>query len=161
MKTLANCTLSEFMGQVYQTREAFHALYHAVQMDALRREFLEQAKGETDETVRKKKAAAYMEKCFWALFSKAPEQTLDVVAACGFLTREEANALKPMEALQILMTCAGNKDVMDFFINAEHSVGSDTGGILLTLILLRESVSGADTSPTESQNSMKPAAEVT
>lgn len=161
MKTLANCTLSEFMAQAYKTREAFHALYHAVQMDTLRREFFEQIQGETDEAARKKKSAAYTEKCFWALLSKAPEQTLDVVAACSFLTREEANKLKPTEALRILMACAGDRDVMDFFISAESSAGGSTGGILLTLILLRESVSDADTSPTESPNSTNPAAEAT
>lgn len=159
MKTLANCTLSEFMGQAYKAREAFHALYAAAGVDRLRDDFLKQAQGADGEEARKKVSKAYTERLFWALLSKAPEKTAAVIAACGFMSVEEAEKLQPTEALSILMACAESKDVLDFFINAERLAGNSTGGILLMLTLLRLSVSDADTSPMQSQNSTKPDAE--
>lgn len=152
MKTLANCTLEEFLPQAYKTREVFHALYHAVDMDGLRKHFAAQyrdaEKAEQDAVSRN-----YIAGILRALMLENAAMTVDVIAALSFLTREEANKLKPHEALSILTECITDESVMSFFINAERLAPDGTDGIYLMLIWIWQSVSGVLTSQNTSTNS--------
>ena len=160
MKTLANCTFSEFMQQAYKAREAFHALYFAIGAERMHDEFLKQA-ADAAKDERGEIARRYVEKLFWAIMAAEPEKTLAVVAAAAFLTPAEADRLKPIEGLTVLTDCLASEDVMAFFINAERLGGSDTEGILRTLTLLLLASSGGDTSQTASQSSTSSDAEPT
>lgn len=152
MKTLANCTLEEFLPQAYKTREVFHALYHAVDMDGLRKNFAakyrDAEKAEQDAVSRN-----YIAGILRALMLENAAMTVDVIAALSFLTREEANKLKPREALEILTECITDESVMSFFINAERLASEGTDGIYLMLIWVWQSVSGVLTSQNASTNS--------
>ena len=80
-------------------------------------------------------------------------ETIEMIALIGFMTKEEADKLTPEDALALIIEMLRSERVMDFFISLERMAGSDTDGILRTLILLRLSVSAADTSVTALQNS--------
>lgn len=151
MKTLANCSGTEFLAGAYRARKAFHALYHAAGIGTLFARFCEAAGG-ADEAAREKAVRGYVEDLFWGLIGKAPAETMDVVAACGLMTRQAADMLKPTEILKILMECISDSECMTFFISAERSAGSDTDGILQTLTLLYVSSSAANTSENSSQD---------
>lgn len=151
MKTLANCTIGEFMPQAYRTREAFHRLYHAIDIDGMR-ERLANAMGGADDAAKKEAEARFKADLWQKLMCEHCTEMLDVVAACAFLTPDEAAALKPSEAMQIITECISDSSVMSFFISAERLVGDNTGAILPMLILIAVSASGEDTSQTQSQS---------
>lgn len=150
MKTLADCSATEFLGGAFRARKAFHALYHAAGIGEMFRYFCETAAG-ADEETRDKASHRYVEDLFWGLIGKAPSETMDVVAACALMTREEADQLKPTEILKVLTDCISDSECMAFFISAESSAGSDTEDILRTLILLSAGFLGANTSENTSQ----------
>jgi hypothetical protein len=150
MKTLADCSGTEFLGGAFRARRAFHALYKAAGIGDLFRNFCETAAG-ADEETRDRASHRYVEDLFWGLIGKAPEETMDVVAACALMTREEAEKLKPTEILKVLTDCISDSECMTFFISAESSAGSDTDGILRTLMLLSAGFLGGNTSENTSQ----------
>lgn len=153
MKTLANCSISDFLPQAYKTREAFHTLYHAVNIDALRTKYAAEREAAETEEQRNDITDRFKADLWTRLMRDHTKELLEVVAACGFLTVQEASALRPAEALGIVTECISDKSVMSFFINAERLAGKSTDGILPMLILLWRSVSAEDTLPTELQNS--------
>lgn len=153
MKTLANCSIAEFLPQAYKAREAFHTLYHAVSIDALRSKYAAERDAAETEEQQNEIAERFKADLWTRLMRDHTKELLAVVAACGFLTEAETAALKPSDALGIVTECISDKAVMSFFINAERLAGKSTDGILPMLILIWRSVSAEDTSPTELQNS--------
>lgn len=160
MKTLASCSLSEFMPQAYRVREVFHTLYAAIGAEKRYADFL-QAAQESDTKSRGTLARKYIEDMFWAIMAAEPEKTVALLAALTFSTPEEAERFSPVEALTVLMDCLTSESVMAFFINAERLGGSDTEGILHMLTLLWLAASDVNTSPTASQSSTSDSAEPT
>lgn len=152
MKTLANCPLSEFLPAAYKLREAFHKYYHLLNMDGLREKYMQQMQGIETEEQKTAVSKNYMDEMFRLMMLDHAAETVELIAMLGFMTREEADALMPDEALGILVECIRSERVMDFFISLERTAGG-TDGILRTLILLRLSASVTDTSATASQNS--------
>lgn len=154
MKTLANCNVEEFLTQAYKTREAFHALYHALDVDALRAKYAaEREAADTDEQ-RAAVTDRFKQELWTRLMRDHTKELLAVVAACAFLTEDDLRTMSPADALGILTECISDRDVMTFFINAERLAGSSTDGILPMLLLIWQSVSAKDISGTASENSL-------
>lgn len=151
-KTLANCLLDEFMVQAYKTREAFYALYHAVNVDAIREQYgAERDAADTDEE-RRDISRRFVDDLLRRLMLYHAKELLPVIAALGFLTQEEAKALPAAEAMEIVTECITNKSVMTFFIRLERLAADATGGILPLLLLIASAASGGTTSETASQS---------
>ena len=152
-KTLANCPLSEFLPAAYRLRDAFHTYYHLLEMDALRELYAHRMNEAADDAEKTSLSRDYMNEILRRMMVNFASETVEMIALIGFMTKEEADALTPDEALGLLIEMLRSERVMDFFISLERTAASGTDGILRTLILLRLSVSAADTSATASQNS--------
>ena len=153
MKTLANCPLSEFLPAAYRLRDAFHTYYHLLEMDELRELYAQRVKNAADDAEKTALSRAYMNDILRRMMVNNTAETIEMIALIGFMTKEEADKLTPEDALALIIEMLRSERVMDFFISLERMAGSDTDGILRTLILLRLSVSAADTSVTALQNS--------
>lgn len=153
MKTLANCPLSEFLPAAYRLRDAFHKYYQLIGMDALREHYAQRMKDAADDAEKNALSRAYLDDILRRMMQEHTTETVELIALIGFMTKEEADALMPEEALGLILEMLRSERVMDFFISLERTAGSGTDGILRTLILLRLSVSAADTSATASKNS--------
>lgn len=154
MKTLANCNVAEFLTQAYKTREAFHTLYHAVNVDALRAKYAaEREAADTDEQ-RAEITDKFKAELWTLLMRDHTKELLAVIGACAFLTAAETAALNPADAIGILTECISDRAVMTFFISAERLAGKSTDGILPMLLLIWQSVSAETISGTVSENNM-------
>lgn len=152
MRTIADCTLSEFLPAAYNLRRQFHEYYHLIGMDALFRDFQQQVKAAPPEE-RQKFSSKYISRIFEQVMLKHPRETVGMIAAVCMVSPEEAENFPANEALGAVLACIRSEKVMDFFISLEASAGGDTAGILLTLISLKLSASEKDTSGTASGNS--------
>ena len=151
-KTLVNCPLDEFMVQAYKTREAFYALYHAVNMDAIREQYGAERDAADTEDERRDISRRFVDDLLRRLMLYHAKELLPVIAALGFMTQEEAKALPAVDAMEIVTECITNNSVLTFFIRLERLVGDATGGILPLLLLIASAASGETTSATASQS---------
>ena len=152
MRTLADCTLSEFLPAAYNLRRQFHEYYHLIGMDSLFRDFQQQVKAAPPEE-KQKFSSEYISRIFEQVMLKHPRETVAIIASICMTTPDEAENFPANEALGAVFSCIRSEKVMDFFISLEASAGGDTAGILLLLISLKLSASEKDTSGTASDNS--------
>lgn len=151
-KTLANCTAEEFLAQAYKTRDAFHTLYNAAHVDTIRDKYAaEREKAKTQEE-RERSDGQFSAELTETVLRYHQTELLAVVAACGFMTPQEAGQLEPAEFFGILRECAADSAVMTFFIRLEQWAPSSTAGILPMLLLIWSAALGAGTSATASQD---------
>ena len=149
MKNLANCKLSEFLPAAYRVREAFHKYYHLIDVDGLRKRFIEKSQKEGINT--EILSTEFIGEIVKAMMLTYPKETVKIISLIGFMEQDEAEELSPTDAIAMIIECICSSRVMDFFISLEGSAGGDTDGILLTLILLKQSFTATATSETESQ----------
>jgi hypothetical protein len=173
-KTLANCKNSEFMAAAMKARRLVYECYNAMDITAIIERFREKAKAAHEETENaagdeKAKEAAQIKESIVALqllpdvlfevFEKYPTETVRLAAVCGFMTEDEAENADPAVLFEIILECATNKRVLDFFINAEKLAISVTGSIYPALKYLQLISGMKNTSESESQNSTNDTAE--
>lgn len=173
-KTLANCKNSEFLPCAMKTRRIVYECYNAMDISAIIERFREKAKAAHDETENaagdeKAKETAQIKESIVALqllpdvlfevFEKYPAETVKLAAVCGFMTEDEAENADPAELFEIILDCATNKRVLDFFINAEKLAISVTGSIYPGLMYLQLIAGAKNTLESESQTKTSDTAE--
>lgn len=154
MRTIADCTLSEFLPAAYQLRKQFHDYYHLIGMDTLFKDFQKKVQAAPPEE-RKNFSSIYVSRIFEQVMWKHPKETVGMIAAVCMISPQEAEKIPANEALSAVFACIRSEKVMDFFISLEASAGGGTAGILLLLMSLKLAASEKDISGTASDGSMK------
>lgn len=119
MKTLINCTSTEFLKQANLIKNDVAEFVKATGINDIRRESVKLSGTETDEErsqVEKKIIKEKWDKIFTASFVKNPDITAKVIAGMCFTTVDIINKLSPTEITNLAILLLGDTRINDFFI---------------------------------------------
>lgn len=124
MKTLANCTLKEFLQQINKIKKKAAAFYNVVGIGDIRRTLPEFKGDETPEQrkemIRKqgmKNISAIIDKCI----DENIDATVELIGLMCFKTADEAAEMEVSEFLDVVLETVGSQRCIDFFTKLVNS----------------------------------------
>lgn len=124
MKTLANCTLKEFLQQINKIKKKAAAFYDVVGIGDIRRTLPEFKGDETPEQrkemIRKqgmKNISAIIDKCI----DENIDATVELIGLMCFKTADEAAEMEVGEFVDVVFETVGSQRCIDFFTKLVNS----------------------------------------
>lgn len=129
MKTLANCTLKEFLQQTNKIRHKAADFYNVIGIADIRKTMPTLTGKETPEEAEKKRIeqgkkniSAIIDKCIDANI----DATIEIIGLMCFKTPEEAENMDATEFIDVVFEIIGSERVMNFFTKMVKSGLIDT-----------------------------------
>jgi hypothetical protein len=129
MKTLANCTLKEFLQQTNKIRHKAAEFYNVIGIADIRKTMPTLTGKETPEEAEKKRIeqgkkniSAIIDKCIDANI----DATIEIIGLMCFKTPEEAENMDATEFIDVVFEIIGSERVMNFFTKMVKSGLIDT-----------------------------------
>lgn len=129
MKTLANCTLKEFLQQTNKIRHKAAEFYNVIGIADIRKTMPTLTGKETPEEAEKKRIeqgkkniSAIIDKCIDANI----DATIEIIGLMCFKTPEEAEKMDATEFIDVVFEIIGSERVMNFFTKMVKSGLIDT-----------------------------------
>lgn len=129
MKTLANCTLKEFLQQTNKIRHKAADFYNVIGIADIRKTMPTLTGKETPEEAEKKRIeqgkkniSAIIDKCIDANI----DATIEIIGLMCFKTPEEAENMNATEFIDVVFEIIGSERVMNFFTKMVKSGLIDT-----------------------------------
>lgn len=129
MKTLANCTLKEFLQQTNKIRHKAADFYNVIGIADIRKTMPTLTGKETPEEAEKKRIeqgkkniSAIIDKCIDANI----DATIEIIGLMCFKTPEEAENMDATEFIDVVFEIIGSERVMSFFTKMVKSGLIDT-----------------------------------
>ena len=129
MKTLANCTLKEFLQQTNKIRHKAAEFYNVIGIADIRKTMPTLTGKETPEEAEKKRIeqgkkniSAIIDKCIDANI----DATIEIIGLMCFKTPEEAEKMDATEFIDVVFEIIGSERVMNFFTRMVKSGLIDT-----------------------------------
>jgi hypothetical protein len=129
MKTLANCTLKEFLMQTNKIRHKAADFYNIIGKTDIRKTMPTLTGKETPEEAEKKRIeqgkkniSAIIDKCIDANI----DATIEIIGLMCFKTPEEAENMDATEFIDVVFEIIGSERVMNFFTKMVKSGLIDT-----------------------------------
>ena len=129
MKTLANCTLKEFLQQTNKIRHKAADFYNIIGITDIRKTMPTLTGKETPEEAEKKRIeqgkkniSAIIDKCIDANI----DATIEIIGLMCFKTPEEAENMNATEFIDVVFEIIGSERVMNFFTKMVKSGLIDT-----------------------------------
>lgn len=127
-KTLANCTLKEFLQQANRIRKEVETLFKAAKIKDIRKHLPVFKGDETDEEKAemvneqgKKNLSDILDACI----EENIDLTIKVIGLMCFKSEEEASKMEASEFYDVVFDLLNSKRVMDFFMKWVNSVQSN------------------------------------
>lgn len=124
MKTLANCTLKEFLQQINKIKKKAAAFYDVVGIGDIRRTLPVFKGNETPEQrkemIRKqgmKNISAIIDKCI----DENIDATIELIGLMCFKTADEAAEMEVSEFIDVVLETVGSQRCIDFFTKLVNS----------------------------------------
>lgn len=128
-KTLANCTLKEFLKQANKIRHEVEDLFTVANIKEIRKniptftgEETEEEKAEIIRQQGRKNISDILDNCL----EKNVDKTVKVIGLMCFKTEKEAENMEVSEFYDVVFELLGSKRVMDFFTKLVNSGLIDT-----------------------------------
>ena len=129
MKTLANCTLKEFLQQTNKIRHKAADFYNVIGIADIRKTMPTLTGKETPEEAEKKRIeqgkkniSAIIDKCI----DENIDATIEIIGLMCFKTPEEAEKMDATEFIDVVFEIIGSERVMNFFTKMVKSGLIDT-----------------------------------
>lgn len=129
MKTLANCTLKEFLQQTNKIRHKAAEFYNVIGIADIRKTMPTLTGKETPEEAEKKRIeqgkkniSAIIDKCIDANI----DATIEIIGLMCFKTPEEAENMNATEFIDVVFEIIGSERVINFFTKMVKSGLIDT-----------------------------------
>ena len=129
MKTLANCTLKEFLQQTNKIRHKAAEFYNVIGIADIRKTMPTLTGKETPEEAEKKRIeqgkkniSAIIDKCI----DTNIDATIEIIGLMCFKTPEEAENIDATEFIDVVFEIIGSERVMNFFTKMVKSGLIDT-----------------------------------
>lgn len=129
MKTLANCTLKEFLQQTNKIRHKAADFYNIIGIADIRKTMPTLTGKETPEEAEKKRIeqgkkniSAIIDKCIDANI----DATIEIIGLMCFKTPEEAEKMDATEFIDVVFEIIGSERVINFFTKMVKSGLIDT-----------------------------------
>lgn len=129
IKTLANCTLKEFLKQANKIRHEVEDLFTVANIKEIRKniptftgEETEEEKAEIIRQQGRKNISDILDNCL----EKNVDKTVKVIGLMCFKTEKEAENMEVSEFYDVVFELLGSKRVMDFFTKLVNSGLIDT-----------------------------------
>lgn len=130
MKTLANCTLKEFLQQINKIKKKAAAFYNVVGIGDIRRTLPvfkgDETPEQRKEMIRKqgmKNISAIIDKCI----DENIDATVELIGLMCFKTADEAAEMEVSEFLDVVLETVGSQRCIDFFTKLVNSGLISTG----------------------------------
>lgn len=130
MKTLANCTLKEFLQQINKIKKKAAAFYDVVGIGDIRRTLPvfkgDETPEQRKEMIRKqgmKNISAIIDKCI----DENIDATVELIGLMCFKTADEAAEMEVSEFLDVVLETVGSQRCIDFFTKLVNSGLISTG----------------------------------
>lgn len=130
MKTLANCTLKEFLQQINKIKKKAAAFYDVVGIGDIRRTLPvfkgDETPEQRKEMIRKqgmKNISAIIDKCI----DENIDATVELIGLMCFKTADEAAEMEVSEVLDVVLETVGSQRCIDFFTKLEKLGLINTG----------------------------------
>lgn len=130
MKTLANCTLKEFLQQINKIKKKAAAFYNVVGIGDIRRTLPvfkgDETPEQRKEMIRKqgmKNISAIIDKCI----DENIDATMELIGLMCFKTADEAAEMEVSEFLDVVLETVGSQRCIDFFTKLVNSGLISTG----------------------------------
>lgn len=124
MKTLANCTLKEFLQQINKIKKKAAAFYDVVGIGDIRRTLPvfkgDETPEQRKEMIRKqgmKNISAIIDKCI----DENIDATVELIGLMCFKTADEAAEMEVSEFLDVVLETVGSQRCIDFFTKLVNS----------------------------------------
>ncbi len=124
IKTLANCTLKEFLKQVNKIRHEVEDLFTVANIKEIRKniptftgEETEEEKAEIIRQQGRKNISDILDNCL----EKNVDKTVKVIGLMCFKNEKEAENMEVSEFYDVVFELLGSKRVIDFFIKSANS----------------------------------------
>lgn len=124
IKTLANCTLKEFLKQINKIRHEVEDLFTAANIKEIRKNIPTFTGEETEEEKAKiirqqgrKNISDILDNCL----EKNVDKTVKVIGLMCFKNEKEAENMEVSEFYDVIFELLGSKRVIDFFIKLVNS----------------------------------------
>lgn len=126
MKTLANCTLSEFLKQVNKIRHNAEDFYKTCLKPVFLKKKEEFEKIGDSQTLNEK-GKTVISDILDVCLEKETDKTIEIIGMCCFMTKEEAESkLSPADLIDIVLEMLSSKRVIDFFYKMVNLGRSNT-----------------------------------
>lgn len=129
IKTLANCTLKEFLKQINKIRHEVEDLFTAANIKEIRKNIPTFTGEETEEEKAKiirqqgrKNISDILDNCL----EKNVDKTVKVIGLMCFKNEKEAENMEVSEFYDVIFELLGSKRVIDFFIKLANSELTNT-----------------------------------
>lgn len=130
MKTLANCTLKEFLQQINKIKKKAAAFYDVVGIGDIRRTLPvfkgDETPEQRKEMIRKqgmKNISAIIDKCI----DENIDATVELIGLMCFKTADEAAEMEVSEFVDVVLETVGSQRCIDFFTKLVNSGLISTG----------------------------------
>lgn len=124
MKTLANCTIKEFLQQINKIKKKAAAFYDVVGIGDIRRTLPvfkgDETPEQRKEMIRKqgmKNISAIIDKCI----DENIDATVELIGIMCFKTADEAAEMEVSEFLDVVLETVGSQRCIDFFTKLVNS----------------------------------------
>lgn len=124
MKTLANCTLKEFLQQINKIKKKAAAFYDVVGIGDIRRTLPvfkgDETPEQRKEMIRKqgmKNISAIIDKCI----DENIDATVELIGLMCFKTADEAAEMEVSEFIDVVLETVGSQRCIDFFTKLVNS----------------------------------------
>lgn len=124
MKTLANCTLKEFLQQINKIKKKAAAFYDVIGIGDIRRTLPvfkgDETPEQRKEMIRKqgmKNISAIIDKCI----DENIDATVELIGLMCFKTADEAAEMEVSEFLDVVLETVGSQRCIDFFMKLVNS----------------------------------------
>lgn len=124
IKTLANCTVKEFLKQINKIRHEVEDLFTAANIKEIRKniptfsgEETEEQKAEIIREQGRKNISDILDNCL----EKNVDKTVKVIGLMCFKTEKEAENMDVSEFYDVIFELLGSKRVIDFFMKLANS----------------------------------------
>lgn len=124
MKTLANCTLKEFLQQINKIKKKAAAFYNVVGIGDIRRTLPvfkgDETPEQRKEMIRKqgmKNISAIIDKCI----DENIDATVELIGLMCFKSADEAAEMEVSEFLDVVLETVGSQRCIDFFTKLVNS----------------------------------------
>lgn len=124
MKTLANCTLKEFLQQINKIKKKAAAFYDVVGIGDIRRTLPvfkgDETPEQRKEMIRKqgmKNISAIIDKCI----DENIDATVELIGLMCFKTADEAAEMEVSEFIDVVLEVVGSQRCIDFFTKLVNS----------------------------------------
>ena len=124
MKTIANCTLKEFLQQINKIKKKAAAFYDVIGIGDIRRTLPvfkgDETPEQRKEMIRKqgmKNISAIIDKCI----DENIDATVELIGLMCFKTADEAAEMEVSEFIDIVLETVGSQRCIDFFMKLVNS----------------------------------------